>query len=276
MEPIWKVLRTRFTNYPLKTNLMQFLRTRPLMAVVIAAFFIQFPFLMAGSHDNERKALPTYVKSNTADAGAVNEETLLMHAADSIYRELGLDDKGLEHEAFLLAYKGYQKLLDMGVIARKGLLSIVDFSKPSTEKRFYVIDMESGKTLFHSLVAHGRNSGLKYATDFSNQPSSYKSSLGFYLTLQPYYGGKGYALRLKGLEKGINDKAYERAIVIHGSDYVDPRVAAHQGYLGRSHGCPALPRQLNQPVINTIKDGSVLFIYHPSPEYVAQSEILNG
>ena len=135
--------------------------------------------------------------------------------------------------------------------------------------------MEKKQLLFSSVVSHGRNSGGNYATSFSNQNGSYKSSLGFYLTENTYQGGNGYSLILNGLEKGINDKAKERSIVVHGASYANPTVAA-SGRLGRSLGCPALPTKLAKPIINTIKDGSVMFIYANNSSYLAQSDILKN
>lgn len=222
---------------------------------------------------------PTSYGSNYKAITAFHEPTadeLIALEADSLYTQMQLAQSGLQFQAFLLAFKGYQKMLDLGMIAKRGLLSIADFSLPSTAQRFFVVDMQHGKLLFKTWVAHGRNSGRTYATDFSNQPASFKSSLGFYLTLQPYYGDKGYALKLLGIEAGINDNAFERAIVIHGADYVNEKIAATQGYLGRSLGCPALPMQLNNKVINTIREGSCFFIYHPNTTYLSNSKLLNS
>lgn len=173
--------------------------------------------------------------------------------------------------AFRQAVAGYNRIKEKG----KPILTLIDFSKPSTEKRLFVFDMEKKKLLYSSVVSHGRNSGENYATSFSNQNGSYKSSLGFYLTENTYQGGNGYSLILNGLEKGINDKAKERAIVVHGASYANPAVAASSGRLGRSLGCPALPTKLAKPIINTIKDGSVMFIYANNTSYLAQSNILN-
>lgn len=214
-------------------------------------------------------------KTITSFPNPVADERI-MHTADSLYTQMQLAQSGLQFQAFLLAFKGYQKMLDLGMIAKRGLLSIADFSLPSTAQRFFVVDMQHGKLLFKTWVAHGRNSGRTYATDFSNQPASFKSSLGFYVTLRPYYGSKGYALKLKGIEAGINDNAFERAIVIHGADYVNEKIAATQGYLGRSLGCPALPLQLNKKVINTIREGSCFFIYHPNTTYLSNSKLINS
>ena len=155
----------------------------------------------------------------------------------------------------------------------KSILTLIDFTKPSTEKRLFVFDMEQKKMLYSSVVSHGKNSGENYATSFSNEVGSYKSSLGFYLTGNTYQGRNGYSLLLDGLEKGINDRARERAIVVHGAAYANPSVCK-SGRLGRSFGCPALPQALTKPIINTIKGGSVLFIYANNKEYMAKSSIL--
>ena len=177
--------------------------------------------------------------------------------------------------------KGREGCLDTlrlrsGYIASYGvdILVLIDYTKPSTQERLYVIDMRYGKVLYKSLVAHGRGSGDNYATSFSNTPDSHKSSLGFYLTLNTYEGRNGYSLRLNGLEPGINDKAYERAIVIHGADYCDRSFIKSAGRLGRSFGCPALPRDVSDAIIDTIKDGAVLFIYADNEKYMAQSAVL--
>ena len=147
------------------------------------------------------------------------------------------------------------------------MLTLIDFTKPSNEERLLVLDMAEGKLLFHSLVAHGRNSGDLYATGFSNHPESHQSSLGLYLTEGTYTGKNGYSLRLNGLEKGVNDNALARAIVIHGAAYADPSVCRGGRRLGRSWGCPALPPALNRPIIDTIKGGSVLYIYGESRDH---------
>lgn len=174
--------------------------------------------------------------------------------------------------AFRQAVAGYNKIHQK----KKTIMTLIDFSKPSTEKRLFIFDMKAKKLLYSSVVSHGKNSGENYATNFSNEYGSYKSSLGFYLTENTYQGKNGYSLILNGLEKGINDRAKERAIVMHGAPYANPSVAASSGRLGRSFGCPALPPSITKPIINTIKDGSVLFIYANNKDYLAQSSLLNN
>jgi len=178
----------------------------------------------------------------------------------------------LNFEAFEQAMVGYRAL----PAKNKDILTVVDFSLPSTEKRMYVLDLKNKKLLFHTLVAHGRNSGGKYATKFSNKEGSLQSSLGFYLTDATYQGGNGYSLRLAGLEPGINDQAMARAVVIHGADYCSENVIRATGRLGRSYGCPALPRELNKPIIDVIKNGSLLFVYAGDNEYPTNSKVLKN
>jgi hypothetical protein len=154
------------------------------------------------------------------------------------------------------------------------LLTVIDYSLPSTRRRLWVIDVPHRRVLFHELVAHGENSGGNFATAFSNEEGSRQSSLGLFRTEETYVGGHGTSLRLAGLEPGVNDRAMERRIVMHGADYVDPRVAASLGRLGRSWGCPALARPASRRVIERIKDGSALFIYYPDPQWLAASRFL--
>lgn len=200
--------------------------------------------------------------------------TSLNMAAKSVYDSLHLQFAGMSLNVFEQAKKGFDKLVNQGKIINSSIISIVDFSQPSSKKRLYVIDLKNYKVLFNTWVAHGRNSGKEMANSFSNQGSSYKSSPGFYLTKETYRGQHGYSLKLDGLERGINDRAYERAIVMHGANYVNPSLIATQGYIGRSLGCPAVPLKLATPIINSIKDGTCLFIYHPSPSYLERSPIL--
>ncbi len=192
---------------------------------------------------------------------------------------LDLDEKNFEKpnlESFKAAYKGYFKLKQEGKI-EKEILTIIDFTLSSTEKRMWVIDMRTNEVIFQTVVSHGRNSGMEYANDFSNRPESYKSSLGFYKTAETYMGKHGLSLRLDGLESGINDNARRRDIVIHGADYANENVADAQGRLGRSLGCPALPLNVSKSIINFIKEESCLFIYHSkNQEYLKNSKLLNS
>ncbi|PZX10827.1 L,D-transpeptidase-like protein [Breznakibacter xylanolyticus] len=173
----------------------------------------------------------------------------------------------LSFEAFRTAYYGHRSIRNQ--FDNDTLITIVDFSKPSTEDRFFVVDIKNGKLLIKTLVAHGKNSGNLYAEKFSNVMSSLQSSLGFFKTGSTYTGKHGFSMLLNGLEKGINDKARERAVVVHSADYVSEAYAKQHGRLGRSFGCPALSKEMNDKVINLIKNGSCMFLYHPSQYQLA-------
>ena len=181
-------------------------------------------------------------------------------------------DKILPVQVFNFALIGYRQT---DKIRKKNLLTIIDFSKPSTEKRCFVVDIDKRKLLYHCLVAHGKNSGDNFASSFSNKPESLKSSLGFYLTAETYSGKNGYSLRLDGLEKSFNDNARSREIVIHGADYVSEDFIEKHGRLGRSWGCPALPVEISGEVIDKISKGSCLFIYGIEENYFVNSAFIN-
>lgn len=222
--------------------------------------------------------LPVALTGKTAKAirssGLTKAQKVLLEA-DSVYTQLHLQSRGLTKVAFVYAWKGYRNLAEKGLIRRPEILSICDFSQSSCKKRFYIIDLRSGELVLNTFVAHGRNSGGEYARKFSNRPESHQSSLGFYVTRQTYYGEHGLSLNIDGLEKGINDKAEKRRIVIHGSDYIGPDFLRYNKFNGRSYGCPAVPLSERDEVINTIKDGSCLFIYHPTKLYLSRSKVLN-
>lgn len=194
-----------------------------------------------------------------------------VEAYASLYRSMQLEGV-VNWKAFRQAVAGYYKIDNR----KREVLTLIDFSRPSTAKRLFVFDMRERKVLFSSVVSHGKNSGDNYATSFSNEYGSYKSSLGFYLTESTYQGKNGYSLILNGLEKGINDRARERAIVMHGAAYADPSVVSRGGRLGRSFGCPAVPQKLSRPIIDAIKGGSVMYIYAETPDYLAHSSVLRG
>lgn len=192
----------------------------------------------------------------------------------SLYDDLQLGKLNLSRTAFEYAMTGYNRLLNSGKLNNDQLLSIVDFSLPSSRKRLFIIDLKNGKLVYNTYVAHGRNSGREMANEFSNQPESNKSSLGAYVTGDTYIGKHGYSLRLLGQEKGINDNANSRAIVMHSAAYVSESAIKMQGYIGRSLGCPALPENLYRPIIDKIKNGSCLFLYSPDKYYASHSAII--
>ena len=177
--------------------------------------------------------------------------------------------------AFILAIKGYEKLKNLGKLTNSRYLTIADMSIASSHPRLYIIDMEKQALLLQTFVSHGKNSGLLFAEEFSNLVGSFKSSLGFYITGQPYQGKHGTSLVLKGVESGINDKAEERAIVLHGAEYANQGFVNQQGYLGRSLGCPAVPNSQVKEIIQAIQGASCLFVYAPNKQYLQKSELIN-
>lgn len=170
---------------------------------------------------------------------------------------------------------GYDKLVNDGIIEYGVPLTFIDFTLPSTERRIWILNVVENKIIYHEYVSHGLNSGNIYPDQFSNRKSSYMSSLGFYITGEVYYGGNGKSLKLDGIEPGINDNARDRAIVIHGSDYVNESYISRTGRLGRSLGCPALSHEIVSEVIDYIKGNSVLFIYGDDSQYITDSSIIN-
>ncbi len=163
-----------------------------------------------------------------------------------------------------------------GIVDAPSTLTVIDYSKPSTAKRFWLFDLRAHHLLYEALVSHGQGSGGNLATLFSNEPETHRSSLGLFVTEDTYIGKNGYSLRLNGLDVGFNDRARERAIVIHGAPYVSEAVALKQGRLGRSWGCPALDAHIARPVIDSMKGGGLLFAYYPDGEWLRASKYLGG
>jgi len=180
----------------------------------------------------------------------------------------------LDSQVLELALKAYHKAHADG-LDEQSILTIIDFSKPSTEPRLWVVDLDSSEVLHETQVAHGKKTGLLNALKFSNNPGSNESSLGLYLTGKTYIGKNGYSLELHGLEDGINDNAYKRRIVMHGAKYATQEFMKSHGYLGRSYGCPALDPSILKPIVDTIKNGTLLFAYYPEAKWLAQSSYLN-
>lgn len=236
--------------------------------LLISTLFIgllHLPFAFGKLASNNRlTAVPVKVIDST------NNDT-----APSVYDSLHLESLGLNRTAFDYAKKGWDKLVKQGMLVNSSILAIADFSQPSSNKRLYILDLKNYKLLFQSLVAHGRNSGKEMAQAFSNKMSSNMSSPGFYITGDTYNGNHGYSLKLNGVEKGINDNAYQRAIVVHGANYVNEKLVAKQGYIGRSLGCPAIPVNLVKPIISTIRNNTCFFIYQPDLSYSQHSALLS-
>ena len=248
-----------------------------LFLVILFAVFLHMPFVFASGKAKFELAQLSSVTKEPASSNALS--TLNKFDDNTIalaYDSMELDKMGLSEQAFDYALKGFNYLVQHGKFAKDNIISIVDFSLPSSRKRLFIIDLDDYRVLYNTYVAHGVNSGREYANEFSNKPESYKSSLGFYETLSTYIGEHGYSLRLDGLEKGINDNANSRDIVIHAADYVNESFIRSQGYIGRSWGCPALPEKLHKPIIDKIKNGSCLFIYSTDVSYLKKSKLINA
>lgn len=220
-------------------------------------------------------ALDLSARPNTAKHNSISWTRALAIKGDSMYAALDLQQQGLSRKAFQYAWKGYCILKRTGRLENTSVLTICDFSQSSRKKRLYIIDLEQGQLLHRTFVAHGRNSGKEYATRFSNRPESHQSSLGFYVTRNTYMGEHGLSLRIAGMEKGFNDRALARNIVVHGANYAEADFMEANKVCGRSYGCPAVPELESAEVIETIKNGSCLFIYHPTRKYIQGSRILN-
>lgn len=236
----------------------------------VLIFMLHLPFAFSKS----RPIVITHISDSNANANIIAVKNT--SGINMIYDSLKLNLKGLSVQAFDFAVKGFENLKATGKIYNENVLSIVDFTKPSSQKRLFVIDLKNCKILFNTYVAHGQNSGKEFANRFSNKPESFESSLGFYRTADTYMGKNGYSMHLNGLENGINDRADERAIVMHGAPYVSEGFIRSRGYIGRSWGCPAVPENMNRPIIEKIKNGSCLFIYSEDKKYLNFSKILNS
>lgn len=246
---------------------------------LICMILLHMPIVFAGTSAHINAARANFTPKNDTDTAVTDLQANNGSDIDAIeaeYESMHLNEMGLSKTVFNYAMKGFNYLVQTGKLAKDNIISIVDFSKPSSQKRLFVIDLTNLRVLYNTYVAHGVNSGKEYANQFSNTPESNKSSLGFYETKNTYLGGNGYSLRLAGLEKGINDNAERRDIVIHGAEYVDESLIRAQGYIGRSWGCPALPEKLHKPIIDKIKNGTCLFIYSPDNTYLKKSKIINA
>jgi hypothetical protein len=212
--------------------------------------------------------VPARLADGDPPAVAVNSFAEAEEMFRALYCNAGMEGK-LDYDVYLRAVQGMEAIC----APKTDILTIIDYSKPSCDRRFFVIDLVNGKLLYQSLVAHGKNSGEISVTRFSNRHKSLQSSPGFFLTAETYNGRHGYSLRIDGMEPGINDQARARAIVIHGADYVCQRYVDDFGYIGRSFGCPALPLELNRKIIDLIKGGSCIYIHTNSSAYLGQSAI---
>ncbi|CAN2325879.1 YkuD domain-containing protein [Fusobacterium sp. oral taxon C10] len=225
--------------------------------------------LIANSNFAEEKLVTENVVENIQQPVEQKPQKIIIDVK-SVYDSLNIKDK-IDYSIFQKAYLGYVQISNKN----PGVLIIIDYSKPSNEERFYVLDLNKKKLVYSTRVAHSKNSGLEIPLQFSDDPNSYQSSLGFFVTLGEYNGAYGYSLRLKGLEENINANAEDRAIVIHGGDIVEDEYIKKFGFAGRSLGCPVLPHSLTREIIDFIKHGRVLFIYGNDEEYVDNSAYLS-
>ena len=206
--------------------------------------------------------------------GSSGNEADLQAEIVTLYSEMELEGS-FDFEPFKLAVVGYANLRDGGQLKKLTPLSIIDYTKPSTDKRMVIVDVAGGRLLYNALIAHGKNTGDNYAVNFSNEHETRMSSLGFYATGETYYGKRDYSLRLHGLEKDFNGNALDRGIVLHGAWYATQDFIDKYGRLGRSWGCPALPPDITVEIIDLIKEGSCLFIYFDDSTYLENSVFLD-
>lgn len=239
------------------------------ITTVLVLAFLSFGFIFNPNSKNIVK------KANKQEVA-----NIVYHSSESKISAMALEFQSFatenetfpSFEAFSKAFVGYSNLKNVGKIKNQ-ILTLIDFSISANQERMWVIDMVTKKVLLHTLVAHGRNSGEEFATNFSNKAESFQSSLGFFTTGETYSGKHGLSLRLDGQEQGINGLARERAIVIHGADYVSEDFIKNNGRLGRSLGCPAVATTLAPKLIETIKNNSCLFLYYPKDNYFRSSKL---
>jgi len=225
--------------------------------------------LLASNNFAEENLMTENITENSQQPVEQKPQKIIVDVK-SVYDSLNIKNK-IDYSIFQKAYLGYVQISHKN----PGVLIIIDYTKPSNEERFYVLDLNKKKLVYSTRVAHSKNSGLEIPLEFSDDPNSYQSSLGFFVTLGEYNGAYGYSLRLKGLEENINANAEDRAIVIHGGDIVEDEYIKKFGFAGRSLGCPVLPNSLTREIIDFIKHGRVLFIYGNDEEYIDESTYLS-
>ena len=245
-----------------------------LSSLILLLFSSHLPLAVTDSSINsESVAVIMHAEKNQA-LRELNRETFT-DSLERLYEAIDLQKYELSFDAFRYGMTGYLSLLRDGKLNNKGLLTIIDFTKSSNLKRFYTIDLINLAVKFHTYVSHGKNTGDVMAKSFSNTVHSNQSSLGFYVTAETYVGSKGYSLKLDGVEKGFNDKMRERAVVMHDAEYVSEYWITKYGRLGRSQGCPALPKGVGKKVIDTIKNRTAIFAYYNDSSYLDTSAYLN-
>ena len=249
------------------------MRYRTLIAFILTACF-NIPLIANASINNQQTVSP---ENPNYRAGIYPFKNALPGTGDSYLQLLNKMSRAAPSanpKVIAMALSALDCALSEGMTPARNL-TLIDYSLVSTKPRLWVFDLASGKLLFNELVAHGMKTGKNFARNFSNTYGSHQTSLGLFRTKETYIGANGYSLRMEGLEEGFNDKAMERAIVFHGADYVDLKLARKLGHLGRSHGCPAVRRGVAQKVIDTIKGDQFLFSYYPDKHWLSASKFLN-
>ena len=233
--------------------------------------FLSFCLLLLINNSYAEEKLVTENKTENIEVSVEEKPQKMVVDVKSVYDSLNIKNR-IDYSIFQKAYLGYVQIQNKN----PGVLIIIDYTKPSNEERFYVLDLNKKKLVYSTRVAHSKNSGLEIPLEFSDDPNSYQSSLGFFVTLGEYNGAYGYSLRLKGLEENVNANAEDRAIVIHGGDIVEDEYIKKFGFAGRSLGCPVLPYSLTRQIIDFIKHGRVLFIYGNDEQYIDDSLYLSN
>jgi L,D-transpeptidase-like protein len=231
----------------------------PVVRLILSGLLVTLPAMAVGAR-----------KVDAASSSSAIASSL---SSPSAWADVALG--GIDPQVFSLALEAAASAVERGQAGSPSTLTVIDYSKPSTEKRMWVYDLRSRALLFHELVSHGRGSGLTLARSFSNLADSNKTSLGLFRTAEAYIGHNGYSVRLDGLEPGVNDRARDRAIVIHGAPYVNAVTAKANGYLGRSLGCPAVRPEIARELIDAVKGGGLLFAYYPDQDWLKSSRYLN-
>ena len=250
----------------------------------------QLAYLLLFLQASTIQLLPTFLPEQRTPPSSIEAETIVDAYFDDdlslrkevfedslqhLFESIRLEEFDLSYHVFRYAMIGYYNLRQQGKLNDKDLITIIDFTKSSSKKRFYTIDLKSKVVKFFTYVSHGKNTGEDLATSFSNTLHSNQSSLGFYVTGETYVGSKGYSLKLDGMDKDYNDKMRERAVVMHNADYVSESFIKKYGRLGRSQGCPALPVELGKKVINALKNRTAIFAYYNDESYLESSSYLN-
>ena len=245
------------------------------IAVLVLLFFGFSKFFATASTTNSSLESASKVDAiPSKELKIENTSIAFENHIKAMYQKLNLRKAELEYAPFKTAYVGYLNLKAKKEL-KKEILTVLDFTKSSRFERMWIIDMKNQKLVRRELVAHGKNSGHDMVTSFSNKLHSNQSSMGFYVTDAPYIGNNGISMLINGMDKGYNCQARNRAVVMHGADYVNPRTMNHNGRLGRSFGCPAVEMHKAQEIIDYVKDGSCLFIYYKDKKYLSSSKWIN-